>query len=275
MKKLLLLLAVLSLSLTLSACGENTVEVPAELPELPEVIDMTNVDEYLGRPDVQYVDLRNFDDKMKDGYVAGFEMIPFFDYLEAEDILVRTNDWTFEAAGLVSEDAINNLFDMDKTIFLMCGSGTRAGFVKDALESAGYTNVYNVGGLGTYEGDHKVLGDGVYNLEVVPALPATIDMTNVDMYLGRDDVQYVDLRNFDDKMKDGYISGFEMIPFFDYLEYSDILSRTNDWTFEAAGIGSQAALENLFDADKTIFLMCGSGTRAGFVKGRFRINWIY
>jgi rhodanese-related sulfurtransferase len=265
MKKFLVLLAAFALVISLAACGSDCPECE-ELAELPEVVDMSNVDEFLGRPDVQYVDLRNFDDKMSSGYISGFEMIPFFDYLEATNTLVRTNGWTFEAAGVVNQSALEGLFNADKAIFLMCGSGTRAGFVKEALESLGYENVYNVGGIADYAGDNKVFGDGTYNVEVQLPLPAEVTMDNVDMYLGRNDVQYVDLRNFDDKMASGYIAGFEFIPFFDYLEYSDILVRSNGWTFEAAAIVNQAALEGLFDMDKTIFLMCGSGTRAGFVK---------
>jgi rhodanese-related sulfurtransferase len=267
MKKLFILMGAIVLALTLTACGEEC-EVCETLAELPDTVDMTNIDEYLARPDVQYVDLRNFDDKMSAGYIAGFEMIPFFDYLEATNILVRTDgDWEFAAEDLVSQAALEGLFNADKAIFLMCGSGTRAGYVKAALEAAGYTNVYNVGGIGNYTGDNLVLGDGTYNLEVQLPLPSVVDMTNIDQYLARNDVQYVDLRNFDDKMASGYIAGFEMIPFFDYLEETGILVRTDgDWTFAAEDILNQAALEGLFNADKTIFLMCGSGTRAGYVK---------
>jgi len=135
-------------------------DIPAEL-----VLADANFDDFLGRPDVQYVDLRNFDDKLNSGYVAGFEFIPFFDYLEHEDVLVRTNSWTFEAAGIMNQAQLENLFNKDaEAIFLMCGSGTRAGFVKDALESIGYTNVINVMGLGSYTGDHKVLGDSTFML---------------------------------------------------------------------------------------------------------------
>jgi len=171
MKKFLILFAALTLSIALTGC-ETTVEVPMELPELPEVVDMTNVDDYLGRPDVQYVDLRNFDDKMNSGYIAGFEFIPFFEYLEYSNILVRTNAWTFETASIKNAAALEGLFDMDKTIFLMCGSGTRAGFVKDALDSLGYTT-YNVGGITNYAGEAKVLGDGTYNLVVPKVGPYT------------------------------------------------------------------------------------------------------
>lgn len=263
MKKLLLLVAAFALTLTLAGCNGKE-----ELAALPDEVTMANVDEYLGRPDVQYVDLRNFDEKMKSGYILGFEVIPYFDYLQATDILAKNaSDWTFVATNLKNENALKDLFDMDKAIFLMCGSGTRAAYVKSALESIGFENVYNVGGFADYDGDNAVAGDGMYNVVVELPLPTVVDMTNIDMYLGRSDVQYVDLRNFDDKMKSGYIAGFEMIPFFDYLEYEGILVRTDgNFTFAAEDILSQAGLRGLFTQDKTIFLMCGSGTRAGYVK---------
>ncbi len=263
MKKFLILIGALALTLTLRGCS-NDVE---ELPEIPETVTMDTVDDFLGRPDVQYVDLRNFDDKMKSGYISGFEMIPFFDYLEATDILVRTDEWNFSAADIHSQGGLEELFDADRTIFLMCGSGTRAGYVKVALESLGFENVINIGGIADYSGEAMVTGDGSYNIEVQLSLPTVVDMDNIDMYLGRTDVQYVDLRNFDDKMKSGYIAGFEFLPFFDYMEFSDVLVRTDgDWVFAAEDIVSESGLRGLFNADKAIFLMCGSGTRAGYVK---------
>ena len=155
MKKFLMLIAALIVTLSLAGC---TSKVPAE-------VTMDDVDEYLGRADVQYVDLRNFDDKMAAGWVSGFEFIPFFDYIEYSDILVRDGDWTFEADEIHNQSALEGLFDKDKTIFLMCGSGTRAGYVMDALLSIGYTNVINVGGIADYAGDNKVLGDGEYKTQ--------------------------------------------------------------------------------------------------------------
>ncbi len=175
MKKFLVLIAALALTLALTACTGSE-----ELPELPETVDMTNIDEYMNREDVQYVDLRNFEDKMKSGYISGFEFIPFFHYLELEDILVRTDgDFTFDAADIVDETALKALFDEDKTIFLMCQSGGRAGFVKAALEEAGYTDVYNVGGFKDYTGDNKVEGDGTYSLA-----PAVAGMYTPGVYYG-------------------------------------------------------------------------------------------
>ncbi len=185
MKKLLVIIAALTLTLTLAGCTtevikevevekivyqDKEVEVEKELPVIPAEVTMADVDMYLGRPDVQYVDLRNFDDKMASGYIAGFEMIPFFDYLEYEGILVRTDkDWIFDAADIRIATALEGLFDDDKTIFLMCGSGTRAGYVKAALESLGYDDVINVGGITAYLGGdatNVVLGDDVYTINM-------------------------------------------------------------------------------------------------------------
>jgi len=153
MKKLLVLVAALALTLSLSACGGQD--------KLPEVVDMTNIDIYLEREDAQYVDLRNFDDKLSAGYIAGFQFIPYFDYLSAEGIL------TGRDVFVVGDEArLKELFDMDaEAIFLMCQSGGRAGWVKAALESLGYTNVYNITGFSSYEGDNLVAGDGSYVLE--------------------------------------------------------------------------------------------------------------
>jgi rhodanese-related sulfurtransferase len=158
------------LTLTLAGCAGDANELPA----IPEEVTMDTVDDFLGRPDVQYVDLRNFDDKMKSGYIAGFEFIPFFDYLEYEDVLVRTDgNWEFAAADIKSQAGLRGLFDEDKTIFLMCGSGTRAGFVLAALEELGYENVINVGGISNYAGDNMVDGDGSYKLDALVKGPYT------------------------------------------------------------------------------------------------------
>jgi rhodanese-related sulfurtransferase len=164
MKKVLFLFVAFALVFSLAACGDDDVA----LPNVGDV-DMDNIDDYLFRDDAQYIDLRNFDDKMQTGYISGFEMIPFFDYLESADVVLRNGDWVFSDDEILSQSAIEGLFDMDKAIFLMCGSGTRAGYVKTLLESLGYTNVYNVGGIDAYDGENLVLGDGGYNLEVTPS----------------------------------------------------------------------------------------------------------
>jgi len=169
MKKFLVLILALALSFTLVGCDDEE-----ELANIPDEVAMEDLDDFMERNDVQYVDLRNFDDKMAAGYIAGFEFIPFLDYLEKMDILVRTDgDYTFAAEDILGQGTLRELFDEDKTIFLMCAGGTRAGYVKAALESLGYENVVNIGGFSDYAGEFKVLGDGVFVLEHPASGPYT------------------------------------------------------------------------------------------------------
>lgn len=155
MKKLLILLVVFTLSFTLTGCGGED--------ELPTEMTMAELDEFMGRDDVQYIDLRNFDERMKSGYIEGFEVIPFFDYIHYQGILVKDGNWDYEAGEVKNLNALKAMFNMDKTILLMCGSGTRAQYVMDALLANGYTDVINIGGYAAYvtaEGESTVLGSG-------------------------------------------------------------------------------------------------------------------
>ena len=162
MKKLLVLLAVLTLSFTLTACnGEE---------DLPETMTMAELDGFLGRSDVQYIDLRNFDERMKAGYIEGFEVIPYFDYLKYQGILSDANGgWVFDTGEIGSQASMREMFNEDKTILLMCGSGTRAEYVKAALESLGYENVINIGGYADYvtaDGEAVVLGGEAFTINM-------------------------------------------------------------------------------------------------------------
>lgn len=143
-----------------------------ELLSLPDVITMDIVDDYLGRSDVQYIDLRNLDERMKAGYIQGFEAIPYFDYLKYQGILNDANgDWIYDSGEIGSQVSLLEMFNKDKTIFLMCGSGVRANYVMEALLSLGYENVINIGGFYTYletDKENLVLGGDSWaiNLDV-------------------------------------------------------------------------------------------------------------
>ncbi len=228
-----------------------------------ETITMATVDQYLDGQ-IRFVDLRNFADLYNGGYIAGFESVPFFEYLEGR-ALVRNNGWEFSDADIVSKAILENVFgDKENAIVLMCASGTRAGYVKDALDSLGYTKVFNAGGMKDYNGSHKVLGDGEYMAQ--SSLPAEVSMANIDSYLFRKGAKYVDLRNVGDKYSAGYIDGFEVVSFFEYLD-NNALVRNNGWNFSDADVAGKAILQNIFgDKNREVFLMCASGTRAGYVK---------
>ena len=258
MKRFLTVGIVLVLSLVLFGCGAKAPELKGD-----EEITMETIDEHLDA-DARFVDLRNFSDQMSGGYVAGFELVPFFQYLEGR-ALVRNNGWEFSSADIKSKAVLENVFgDKEGAVVLMCGSGTRAEYVKNALEEIGYTKVFNAGGIKDYDGANKILGDGEFN--GAAALPAEVTMANIDGALGRPGAKYVDLRNIKDKYVSGYIDGFELVSFFEYLE-GNALVRNNGWEFSAADIESKLVLENIFgDKNREVFLMCGSGTRAGYVK---------
>lgn len=258
MRKGITLLAITGLLIALFGCAAGTASLDGT-----EEITMENIDEYL-TADARFVDLRDFSDMFNGGYIAGFEVVPFFQYLEGR-ALVRNNGWEFSGADVVDEVAMENIFGSpDEVVVLMCGSGTRAGYVKEALESMGYTAVINAGGIRDYNGENKIFGDGSYaGLRVAPAV---VDMTNIDNYLWRDGAKYVDLRNVADKYTGGYIDTFEIVSFFEYLEGRAFV-RNNGWEFSVADITDEIVVENIFgDKNREIFLMCGSGTRAGYMK---------
>lgn len=228
-----------------------------------ESVTMANVDSYMGTS-ARFIDLRNYSDLMNGGYVAGFEVVPFFQFLEGRT-LVRNAGWKFSAADIKDAALLENVFGpKDQAIVLMCASGARAGYVKDALESLGYKKVYNAGGFRDYKGNRKVLGDGAFDGQMV--LPAAVDMGNIDTYLDRAGAKYVDLRNVSDQYKAGYVDGFEFVSFFEYLDVA-AFKRTNGWKFSESDIISKAVIQNVFgNKNREIFLMCASGTRAGYVK---------
>ena len=260
MKKFTTVLLALVMVVSIISCGNSAEE--AGLTGSEE-ITMENVDQYLDQ-DARFVDLRDFSDMFSGGYIEGFEVVPFFQYLEGR-ALVRNNGWEFSEADVADAAMLENVFgSKEDVIVLMCGSGTRAGYTKDALENIGYTKVINAGGIRDYQGDYKVLGDGSY--AGLKALPAEVTMENIDQYLYRDGAKYVDLRNVADKYTGGYIDSFELVSFFEYLE-GNALVRNNGWEFSEEDIVDAAILENIFGAkDREIFLMCGSGTRAGYTK---------
>ncbi len=247
--------------------SKTTMDTVQVMPETE--ISMENVDMFLNA-DALLVDLRNFDDTMVGGHILGFTVVPFFDYLEG-NALVRNNGWEYSEDDIVNEDVLVNAFgtDMDQPILLMCAGGTRAGYVKAALETIGYTNVHNVGGMKDYSGDFKVFGDESYSAPVRLAdlEDGSVNMSNIDENLNRADARYVDLRNFEDLFNAGYIAGFEAVPFFQYLE-DRALVRNDGWNYTEADLVGEEYLINVFgdDMDAEIFLMCAGGTRAGYVK---------
>ena len=186
---------------------DNMATLPA--PELEEGqrgelgidknINEETIDEYLGRSDAVYRDLRmlkdpgNYEaiggDSYLTGFVNGFEVVPF-PYLVnvtglPEEVgetyrgktLFTTDGQEYKANYEESMEVLEALFPKDKVIFLMCGGGGYSGMMKKMLVALGWdeNKIYDVGGYWFYDGENKVevkrentKGEVVYDFYKVP-----------------------------------------------------------------------------------------------------------
>ena len=162
-------------------------------------INESTIDEYLGRSDSVYRDMRmlkdpgNYEaiggDSYLSGFVEGFEVIPY-PYLTNVTGLPEEVGETYTGATLFTQDESGNyvanyeesmeileaIFPRDKNIFLMCGGGGYAGMTKTMLVALGWdeNKIYNVGAYWSYNGNNKVEvkktidGEDYYNFSIVP-----------------------------------------------------------------------------------------------------------
>lgn len=189
MKKILSLVCILALMLSL-CCTAFADALPASEPDetnmfgVDKNINMETLDQYLGRDDVAYRDVRMLFDPADyaaiggnadlASTVEGFRIVPYpylatlsalpvagaydgetlFTLTWKEDGSIDTATANYEESMLVLED----LFPKDKAIFLMCGGGGYAGMTKSLLSFLGWDPalLYNVGGNWSYQGDHGV-----------------------------------------------------------------------------------------------------------------------
>lgn len=142
MTKLLLVLVVL----VLAAC-----EQPA--------YRMDNLDDYIRESSIQKADARGQAERLANGYVDYFQVIPLFEYLAQDAIDLSLGYDRFRPNDIKDEALIRALFDEDATaIVIMCNSGARSGYVVALLEYLGYENVYNLGGYQSYSGAYYIRG---------------------------------------------------------------------------------------------------------------------
>lgn len=163
-------------------------------------INEATIDNYLGRSDSVYRDLRmlkdpgNYEaiggDSYLSGFVKGYEVVPLPYILEVnglppavgetyrgKTLFTERDDGTYHANYQESLEILEALFPKDKYIFLMCGGGGYSGMMKKMLVSLGWDGdkIYNTGGYWYYEGDNKVEvkrtnsdGETVYDFVKVP-----------------------------------------------------------------------------------------------------------
>ena len=162
-------------------------------------INESNIDDYLGRPDAVYRDMRMLKDpgdyeaiggdSYLSGYVKGFEVVPLPYIVNVSGLPAEVGN-TYTGKTLFTMKAneykvnyeeslavLEALFPKDKIIFLMCGGGGYAGMTKALLVALGWdeNKIYNVGGYWYYEGKNNVevkrtnsLGKTVYDFYKVP-----------------------------------------------------------------------------------------------------------
>lgn len=190
MKKISLLLAACLLC-TMTGCAETSSLAPLPSPEpaeglrgeqfgIDKNINEETIDQYLGRQDSVYRDMRMLKDEaayeaiggdsMLSGYVEGFEIVPYPYLVNVEGLpaevgstysgptLYSHDDSGYHANYEESEEILEYLFPKDKNIFLMCGGGGYAGMMKNMLGELGWdtSKIYNTGGFWFYQGEHAV-----------------------------------------------------------------------------------------------------------------------
>ena len=195
--------------------GRFVFPVPAGLAELPapelsegqrgelgidKNINESTIDQYLGRNDAVYRDLRmlkdpgNYEaiggDSNLSGFVDGFEVVPFpylvnvsglpeavGDTYTGDTLFHKHSDGTYSENYEESMAVLEGLFPKDKIIFVVCGGGGYSGMMKQMLMKLGWdgSKIYDVGGYWFYEGKNNVnvkreLDDGavVYDFWKVP-----------------------------------------------------------------------------------------------------------
>ena len=193
-------------SVTSNSNGNKLKELP--LPEvtggsrgelgIDKNINESTIDEYLGREDSVYRDMRMLEDpanyeaingdRYLSGYVKGFEVVPLPYLIPVSGLpdevgktyvgntLFSYVDDKFVANYEESMSIIEELFPKDKVIFLMCGGGGYAGMTKNFLVQLGWdeTKIYNVGGYWYYKGKNNVEvkkvidGKVTYDFDSVP-----------------------------------------------------------------------------------------------------------
>ena len=189
----LLLSVIMCLTLLCSCNSEAKPEIsPLPAPEVQEGtmfsvdknINIQTIDNYLGRDDVVYRDMRMLFDPADYASIGGeadltrtitgFKVVPFpyiatlqtlpvagaYDGKRLYDVEWADNGSVISATPLYreSEMILTELFPKDKAVFLMCGGGGYANMMKQLLLYLGWdeAKLYNIGANWEYDGNNKL-----------------------------------------------------------------------------------------------------------------------
>ncbi len=193
MKKTLVLIAAALMCLSaMTGCGGR--KTPDALPKptvdgetmfsVDKNINMTTIDNYIGREDVAYRDVRMLFDPADYGAIGGeadltrtirgFKIVPFPYLATLQSLPVagayegdRLFEVTWNDDGTVKEAVplyaesmmiLEELFPKDKAVFLMCGGGGYANMAKQLLIYLGWDEgrLYNIGANWEYKGENAL-----------------------------------------------------------------------------------------------------------------------
>ena len=188
-----LTIILLCLTLLLASCANNGSSGSEDLTPLPPPepdggpfgvdvnININTIDNFLGRPDVNYIDVRMLHDPAHFEAIGGianltrtlpgYRIVPFpflgtlsampvenaydgdrlFEIVwgEGQEIISATPNFA------ESEIILNQIFPKDKVIFFMCGGGGYSALARALLVHQGWdaSKIYNTGGNWHYEGN--------------------------------------------------------------------------------------------------------------------------
>ncbi len=172
-------------------------------------INSKNLNEYLGRSDVDYIDVRNFSDYEFE-HLEGFRNVQFFADIWNKDGVAGgkqlfNKDYTPKYKDSVK--ILESYFPKDKTLFLMCASGGRVVWLMDILELNGWdmTKIYNVGGMGDYT-------DAKYDSYRVSKSNAALTFKTATITEGNYTATAHIALDKDNKITNIYVTGSEMTP---------------------------------------------------------------
>ena len=140
---------------------EETVCEPGNFGPTCSAINNSNLLEYLGRSDVMYIDIRDYEDYAKK-HLRNFECIPYLSLIFNADadkdtslpqLYAGTTDNPIPVYK-ESDEILAALFPKNKNIFLMCQGGGRVNNLMKILSARGWdmSKIYNIGGLAHYAG---------------------------------------------------------------------------------------------------------------------------
>ncbi|MBQ9419359.1 MAG: FMN-binding protein [Synergistaceae bacterium] len=138
---------------------EETLCTPGNFGPTCSAITNENLRQYLGRSDVMYIDLRDFEDYAKK-HLRNFECIPYLSLIfnaeaHKDSSLPQLYGGTTDEPIPVykeSDEILAALFPKNKNIFLMCQGGGRVNNMMKILKARGWdmSKIYNIGGMAHY-----------------------------------------------------------------------------------------------------------------------------